>query len=331
MNKKNPVVSFFTSREGILAIFVAIFFGVLVATSNLGQDMFSFLKDVSYMIVGGLALMLVVMLGEIDISAGTVLGLIGFFTGNLLKMGVPIPLVILVGMLVGMVNSAIIGFINVKFHVPTMVVSLAMVKLHLGIFPLLPNAGWVSNIPMEISNVGNAKIGVVPVMLFFSLAILVFFMWFMKYTRFGKTIYAVGGSKPSATLAGIKNGKVVFLTFVMSGALLGITSIMYWLPASQVQPSGTNGEVGIQCVLSIAVVAGVSILGGPGRPIGILISTFLIAMLQRACILWGLGNAWLYLTYGVVVLIAVYSSVTDFAALFGGRKKKGANLEGGAN
>ncbi|HIY51999.1 MAG TPA: ABC transporter permease [Candidatus Olsenella avicola] len=329
MNKKNPVVSFFTSREGILAIFVAIFFGVLVATSNLGQDMFSFLKDVSYMIVGGLALMLVVMLGEIDISAGTVLGLIGFFTGNLLKMGVPIPLVILVGMLVGMVNSAIIGFINVKFHVPTMVVSLAMVKLHLGIFPLLPNAGWVSNIPMEISNVGNAKIGVVPVMLFFSLAILVFFMWFMKYTRFGKTIYAVGGSKPSATLAGIKNGKVVFLTFVMSGALLGITSIMYWLPASQVQPSGTNGLE--MYFIPIAVVAGVSILGGTGRPIGILISTFLIAMLQRACILWGLGNAWLYLTYGVVVLIAVYSSVTDFAALFGGRKKKGANLEGGAN
>ena len=329
MNKKNPVVSFFTSREGILAIFVAIFFGVLVATSNLGQDMFSFLKDVSYMIVGGLALMLVVMLGEIDISAGTVLGLIGFFTGNLLKMGVPIPLVILVGMLVGMVNSAIIGFINVKFHVPTMVVSLAMVKLHLGIFPLLPNAGWVSNIPMEISNVGNAKIGVVPVMLFFSLAILVYFMWFMKYTRFGKTIYAVGGSKPSATLAGIKNGKVVFLTFVMSGALLGITSIMYWLPASQVQPSGTNGLE--MYFIPIAVVAGVSILGGTGRPIGILISTFLIAMLQRACILWGLGNAWLYLTYGVVVLIAVYSSVTDFAALFGGRKKKGANLEGGAN
>ncbi|OUO47073.1 hypothetical protein B5F79_05955 [Olsenella sp. An285] len=329
MNKKNPVVSFFTSREGILAIFVAIFFGVLVATSNLGQDMFSFLKDVSYMIVGGLALMLVVMLGEIDISAGTVLGLIGFFTGNLLKMGVPIPLVILVGMLVGMVNSAIIGFINVKFHVPTMVVSLAMVKLHLGIFPLLPNAGWVSNIPMEISNVGNAKIGVVPVMLFFSLAILVFFMWFMKYTRFGKTIYAVGGSKPSATLAGIKNGKVVFLTFVMSGALLGITSIMYWLPASQVQPSGTNGLE--MYFIPIAVVAGVSILGGTGRPIGILISTFLIAMLQRACILWGLGNAWLYLTYGVVVLIAVYSSVTDFAALFGGRKKKDANLEGGAN
>lgn len=330
MNKKNPIIGFFTSREGILAIFVAIFFVVLVMTSNLGQDMFSFLKDVSYMIVGGLALMLVIMLGEIDISAGTVLGLIGFFTGNMLKMGVPIPLVILVGMIVGMCNSAIIGFINVKFHVPTMVVSLALVKLHLGIFPLLPNAGWVSNIPTEISDVGNAKVfGVIPVMLFFSVVILIFFMWFMKYTRFGKKIYAVGGSKPSATLAGIKNSRVIFITFLMSGALLGITSIMYWLPASQVQPSGTNGLE--MYFIPIAVVSGVSILGGTGRPIGILISTFLIAMLQRACILWGLGNAWMYLVYGVVVLIAVYSSVTDFAAMFGAKKKKGVGIEGGAN
>lgn len=315
MKKKNFIVSFFTSREGILAIFVVIFFAVLAMTSNLGSDMYSFLKDISYMIVGGLALMLVIMLGEIDISSGTVLGLIGFFTGNLLKMGVPIPVVVLVAMVVGMLNSAVIGFINVRFKVPSMVVSLAMVKLHIGIFPLLPNAGWVSNIPKEITQAGNTKIfQVVPVILIFSLLILIFFIWFMKYTRFGKKIYAVGGSKGSANLAGINTNKVVFRTFLISGALLGITSIMYWLPASQVQPSGTNGLE--MYFIPIAVVSGVSILGGTGRPIGILVSAVLIAMLQRACILWGLGNSWLYLTYGVVVLVAVYSSVTEFSSLF---------------
>lgn len=326
MKKKNPIISFFTSREGILAIFVVLFFVILTATSNLGSDMYSFLKDISYMIVGGLALMLVIMLGEIDISSGTVLGLIGFFTGNLLKMGVPIPIVVLVAMAVGIVNSAVIGFINVKFKVPSMVVSLAMVKLHIGIFPLLPNAGWVSNIPKEITAIGNTRIaGVVPAILIFSLIILIFFIWFMKYTRFGKKIYAVGGSKDSAKLAGVNTNKVVFKTFLLSGALLGITSIMYWLPASQVQPSGTNGLE--MYFIPIAVVSGVSILGGTGRPIGILVSAVLIAMLQRACILWGLGNSWLYLTYGVVVLVAVYSSVTEFSSIFG---KKAKEYKGGA-
>src|SRR5699024_9310866 len=100
----------------------------------------------------------------------------------------------------------------------------AMVKLHIGIFPLLPNAGWVSNIPTEITDIGNTRIfGMIPAILIFSLIILVFFIWFMKYTRFGKKIYAVGGSKDSATLAGINTNKVVFRTFLMSGALLGIT------------------------------------------------------------------------------------------------------------
>jgi len=139
--EKNPLVSFFRSREGALAIFVMVFFVILLSTSNLKTDMYSFLKDLSYMIVGGLALMMVIMMGEIDISSGTVLGLIGFFTGNMLKLGMPVPAAILVAMLVGMLNSAIIGFITVRFRVPSMVVSLAMVKLHIGIFPLLPNAG----------------------------------------------------------------------------------------------------------------------------------------------------------------------------------------------
>ena len=177
-----------------------------------------------------------------------------------------------------------------------------------------------------ITDIGNTRIfDMIPAILIFSLIILVFFIWFMKYTRFGKKIYAVGGSKDSATLAGINTNKVVFRTFLMSGALLGITSMMYWLPASQVQPSGTNGLE--MYFIPIAVVSGVSILGGTGRPIGILISAVLIAMLQRACILWGLGNSWLYLTYGVVVLIAVYSSVTEFSSIFG--KKMKAN-KGGA-
>lgn len=323
--ERNPLVSFFRSREGALAIFVILFFVILLSTSNLKTDMYSFLKDLSYMIVGGLALMMVIMMGEIDISSGTVLGLIGFFTGNMLKLGMPIPAAIIVAMLVGMLNSAVIGFITVRFRVPSMVVSLAMVKLHIGIFPLLPNAGWVSNIPTTVIKKGNMKLfGVIPVILVFSIAILIFFVWFMKYTRFGKKIYAVGGSKESAKLAGINSDKVTFQTFLISGLLLGITSIMYWLPASQVQPSGTNGLE--MYFIPIAVVSGVSILGGTGKPIGILFSAVLIAMLQRACILWQLGNSWLYLTYGVIVLIAVYGSVTDFSGMLS-KKTSG----GGAN
>lgn len=312
--KTNPIVAFFKSREGALAIFVLIVFFALFVGTNLSNSMYIFLKDLAYLITGGLALMMVIMLGEIDISSGTVLGLVGFFAGTLLKMGLPIPLVFVVAMIIGMINSAIIAAITIKFRVPSMVVSLAMVKLHVGIFPLLPNAGWISNIPPEITAAGSTKLfGFFPLILVLSLIIMVFFCWFMKYTTFGRKVYAVGGSSESAKLAGINADVVTFKSFLISGALLGITAMMYWLPASQVQPSGTIGME--MYFLPIAVVGGVSIMGGTGRPIGVMVASVLIAILQRACILLNLGNAWVYLTYGIIVLIAVYSNVADFSFL----------------
>lgn len=313
MNLGLEIKKFLNSREGYLGIFCLIFFVFLCLTSNFGSDLYSYFKDVSYMLIGGLAACLIIMTANIDISSGTILGVVGFIAGALLKMGVPLPIVIVVAMGAGMLNSMIMAFITIKFRVPSMVVSLAMIKLHIGLFPLLPAAGRITNISSDIIAMGNIKFGFVPLLLIIALAILIFFMWFMKYSKFGRNIYAVGGSPESAKLAGINPNKVLFKVFLLSGALLGITGVMFWLPSSQVQPSGT---IGLEMTfITIAVVSGASMFGGTGRPIGILFSTMLVAMLQRACILWHLGNAWLYTFYGIIVILAVLSTVTDFSSL----------------
>ncbi|MGM9537075.1 MAG: ABC transporter permease [Candidatus Onthomonas sp.] len=326
MKKRNPIAQFFSSREGILAIFVIICFVALCFATNLVGSMYVFLRDLSYLIVGGLALMMVILLGEIDISSGTVLGLIGFCSFTLVQMGVPLVVCILVGILVGMLNSFVVGIITVRFRVPSMIVSLAMVKLHIGLFSLLPNAGYVSNINPEVTAIGNTKVGSVPVMLFVSLALLVFFCWLMKYTPYGRKVYAVGGSRESAVLAGINADRVTIKTFLISGALLGVTAVMYWLPRTQVQPSSCNGME--MFFLPIAVVGGINIAGGSGRPIGILVAGVLIALLQRASYLLGLGTQWMYLSYGIIVLVAVYSMFVDIPFL---NKKKKAVPGGDSN
>lgn len=316
MKKKNPIAEFFSSREGTLAIFVAIVFVVLCLTTNLSGSIYVFLRDLSYLLVGGLALMMVIMLGEIDISSGTVLGLIGFFSFTMVQKGIPLILCLLVGVLVGMLNSLIIGLITVRFRVPSMIVSLAMVKLHIGLFALLPDAGYVSNLPAEITAIGTAKIGVMPVMLILSFILLIFFCWLMKYTTYGRKVYAVGGSASSAILAGINADGIKIKTYLVSGALLGVAAAMYWLPKTQIQPSTCYGME--MYFLPIAVVGGINIMGGSGRPIGILVAGILITLLQRASYLLNLGTQWMYLSYGLIVLIAVYSM---FAELPIGKKK----------
>ena len=90
MKKKNPISAFLSSREGALAVFVVICFVVLCLTTNLVGSMFVYLRDLSYLLVGGLALMMVILLGEIDISSGTVLGLIGFCSFTLVQRNVPL-------------------------------------------------------------------------------------------------------------------------------------------------------------------------------------------------------------------------------------------------
>lgn len=320
MKKANPIASFFKSREGALAIFVIICFILLGATTNLFGTMFVYLRDLSYLLVGGLALMMVILLGEIDISSGTVLGLIGFVVYTLQQMGLPLIVCFAAGIVTGMINSAIVGLVTVRFRVPSMIVSLAMVKLHIGLFSLLPNAGYVSNIDKGITSLGNAKIfGSIPVMLLVTLALLIFFCWFMKYTRFGRKVYAVGGSRESAILAGINADKITMQSYLISGALLGMTAILYWLPRTQVQPSSTMGME--MFFLPIAVVGGINIAGGSGRPIGILVAGLLIDLLQRAAYLLELGNQWMYLSYGIIVLVAVYSMVVDIDIPFLSKKK----------
>lgn len=326
MKKKNPIASFFSSREGALAIFVILCFIVLCLTTNLVGSMYVFLRDLSYLIVGGLALMMVILLGEIDISSGTVLGLIGFCCFTLVQMNVPLPVCILVAILVGMLNSFIVGIITIRFRVPSMIVSLAMVKLHIGLFSLLPNAGYVSNIKPEVTAFGNLTVGNIPVMLFLSMLLLIFFCWLMKYTPYGRKVYAVGGSRESAILAGINADKETLKTFLISGALLGVTAVMYWIPRTQVQPSSTMGME--MFFLPIAVVGGINIMGGSGRPIGILVAGILIALLQRASYLLGLGTQWMYLSYGLIVLVAVYSMFVDIPFL---NKKKKAAPGGGTD
>lgn len=323
MKKKNPISAFLSSREGALAVFVVICFVVLCLTTNLVGSMFVYLRDLSYLLVGGLALMMVILLGEIDISSGTVLGLIGFCSFTLVQRDVPLIICILVGILVGMLNSLVVGFITVRFRVPSMIVSLAMVKLHIGLFSLLPNAGYVSNIDPAITAVGTMRIGPFPAMLFISFILLAFFCWLMKYTPYGRKVYAVGGSAESAVLAGINSDKIKIKTYLVSGALLGVTAVMYWLPKTQVQPSSCMGME--MYFLPIAVVGGVSIMGGSGRPIGILVASFLIALLQRASYLLDLGTQWMYLSYGVIVLVAVYSMFAEIPFL----KKHGKTEKGG--
>lgn len=312
--KKGKFWDGLTSREGVLTIIVILFMILLSAFTNFDSvhGFFSFMLDVAPLIVGSIAMSLVILTGNIDISAGTILGFVGYTAGILAKMGFSIlvfaPAAIVIGALIAGLN----GLISVKFKVPSIVVTLAMTKVHLGVYAtFLPNAGWVENLRDNFSWFGLGRIwGMIPYNILVAILVSVFFILFMRYSKFSKQIYAVGGRKQAAIYAGINPDAVVIKTYFLEGLLLGIAGILMFTKNTEIMPSVSYGREMV--FISSAVVGGISILGGKGKIYGAVIGTVLVYLMQVAMIYMGYQDYYQYALQGVIILIAVFITVTDF-------------------
>lgn len=305
------------TREFILGVIVALFLIFLSLFTNFGSrsGIFSLLLDVSPIIVGAIALSIVIITGNIDISAGTILGFVAYTAGSLAKAGFHPVIFIVAALLTGMLIAGLNGWISVTFKVPTIVVTLAMNMVHLGFYAtFLPNAGWVENLPDSFNWLGRGRFfDLVPYVFVVAGAVSAVSMLLMRYTRFGKTLYAVGGNRQAAIYAGINPDRTVIKVYLVEGLLLGIAGLLKVTTASEVMPSVFQGREMV--FIAAAVVGGINIMGGSGRLLGAIYGAFFVYLLSVTMIYLGFQDYFQFALQGVVVLIAVFITVTDFGAL----------------
>jgi ribose/xylose/arabinose/galactoside ABC-type transport system permease subunit len=305
------------SRESILGAIVVAFMGFLALTSNFDSKsgIYSLMLDVSPSIVGAIALSLVIFTGNIDISAGTILGFVAFTAGSLAESGYSLLVFIPAALLTGMLLAGLNGFISVKFKVPSIVVTLAMNMVHLGFYAtFLPNAGWVENLKDNFTWLGRGRFfDLVPYIFVIAILVAALFMYLMKYTRFGKSLYAVGGNRQAAIYAGINPDRTVIKVYLVEGLLLGVAGILKATTSNEIMPSAFQGREMI--FISAAVVGGVNILGGSGKILGAVFGAFMVYLLSIAMIYLGFQDYFQFALQGIIVLIAVFITVTDFSGL----------------
>ncbi len=322
--KKKRVIS----REFMLgAIVVAFMLFLSLATNfNSKSGLYSMMLDVSPTIVGAIALSLVIITGNIDISAGTILGFVAFAAGSLAKSGLSPLIFIPAGLLMGMFLAGLNGWLSVTFKVPSIVVTLAMNMVHLGFYTtFLPNAGWVENLRDNFTWLGRGRFfDIVPYIFVVALVVAAVFMYLMKNTRFGKRLYAVGGNRQAAIYAGIDPDRTVLAVYVVEGLLLGIAGILKATTSNEIMPSAFQGREMV--FIAAAVVGGVSIMGGSGTLLGSVFGAVLVYLLSIAMIYLGFQDYFQFALQGIIILIAVFITVTDFASL----RKRIARLSSGA-
>lgn len=226
MNKYRMI---FRSREFILAVFTVVFFLIMYFTTNFSSiaGIQSYLRDVAFLSVAGVSMTVLFLTGNTDLSMGTTMGLAGFFAAYTAKTyGAQWYIFIPVAIVVGVLFASINGIIITKFKVPAMVASLALMTVHMGVFTLLPSGGWVENMAENFTWLGYTNVlTVIPVVFLIAITVVIGMGLLMKYSRFSKKIYAVGGNPNAARLAGIKPGKTVFIAYLLAGGLVGIASV----------------------------------------------------------------------------------------------------------
>ncbi|MBC7958552.1 MAG: ABC transporter permease [Vallitaleaceae bacterium] len=298
--------------EFYLSIFTFIGFILLFFFTKFGTaaGINSFLKDVSFLLIAAIALYLVILTGNIDISAGTMMGLCGYMAAFTAKAGMPIYVFVPIAIVTGILLAGFNGILVTKFNVPSLVATLAMVNVHLGLFILLPQGGWVEGLETNFTALGSFSFfGFFPLVFIVASFVFAIFMWIVRNHQFGKKLFAVGGNGNAAILAGISPKKVVMKVFLLEGALIGIASILFYTPKSVVQANATYGME--MLFISSVVVGGTRISGGKGKIVGTAIGVVLISLINRAMIFMGLQDYYSYAAQGIIILVAVLISGTD--------------------
>jgi ribose/xylose/arabinose/galactoside ABC-type transport system permease subunit len=305
------------TQEGLLLVLlVALFIGVGIANPqflavNNVKDLFNVN---AYIAVAAIGMSMVIITGNIDISVGAAIGVLvtlsGYVALGLRDAGWPLPLVNVAAWLVpifgGMLIGAINGFFVAYLRIPAIVVTLGMFSILKGGLILVAGGNTLYDLPAGYSFAMEDTLGVPnPVWIMIVLTILAF-LW-MRYSRTGRSQYAVGGNAEAARLSGLDTRRIIMTTFVLSGAFAGIAAVMYATQFKTIQAVVTPG-LELQ-VITASVVGGVSILGGVGTVIGSTLAAILIRFIGSALVFLSISPFWVKAILGVLILITVLTDV----------------------
>ena len=307
---KNGVVKYFKDNIGIIIALVAMFIFLTVfpttrSTFLTPKNMFNILRQNASNLFLATGMTMVIILGGIDLSVGSVIALSGVVAaGCVVNFGLPEAVGFIAAIAVGAAVGLFNGFIICKTDIPPFIVTLASMNITKGIALVLTGGAPIRCMTDAFKFPGAGYVGPVPtpVILMFIIFILAALM--INKTQLGRHIYAVGGNVQAAKFSGISVQKVKFIVYAYTGVMAGIAGVVIASRLYSGQPTAGDGAE-MDAIASV-VVGGTSMSGGSGRIGGTLIGVLIIGVLNNGLNLLGVDSNFQYVVKGLVILLAVY-------------------------
>jgi rhamnose transport system permease protein len=304
-------------RELSLLVLIAIaivFFGSLIDGYYSFRTFNRIASSVAIITVVAVGQTLVVLTRNIDLSVGSIVGFTAYFVGTLIASHnainpfLAVALAIALGAALGAVNGVLVAW----GRVPAVVVTLGTLAIYRGVLVDLSGAKTVTtdSLPqwlIDLPTLNVAPIGGLDIRPLFALAlvIVVIFQFGAGYLSFARRFYAIGSNPEAAQLIGLPIKGVVFLAFVVSGALAGLAGFMMLARFGNITVEAGRGlELN---VVAAVVVGGVNVFGGSGRVTGAMLGAVMIGTLEQSLFRLGISEFWRDALLGLLILLAVAS------------------------
>ncbi|MBR0387717.1 MAG: ABC transporter permease [Clostridia bacterium] len=323
-NNNQLLMTLLKGRTFIVLILLVIFFS-FASSSFLQLDTLTMVaKHVSLYGILALGMTFVIITGGIDLSVGSVVGLVGMLAGGLIQEGLTIGgktiyfsvpavimLMLLFGCLVGLINGLIITKLNVAAFIATlgtMYICRGFANLRSGGATFTKIGGYEGLGNMGLKSLGSNWFGVpAGVYVFAVLAVLSAIL--LKRTDTGWHILAVGGNEKSARLSGIKSDRVKILVYIISGFCAAWIGLINTAQISAAHPaSGDGWEMN---AIAATVLGGTSMAGGSGTIVGTIVGAFVIGVINDGMTMCGVTEFWQKIIRGLVIILAVVIDQTQ--------------------
>lgn len=255
-------------------------------------------------VIVAITMTLLIINGEIDLSAPSIMGLSACLTAFLFRDTIPFGTALFLSMAVGLACGLFNGFWIARVGLNSLVVTLAMLICYRGLARVLLEDESISQFPAWFNELGQKNlIGPFPISLLIFLGLFLIALVILQYSGFGRLVYVIGNSKDVARYSGVRVPKVKFLLYIASGLISALAGLLLAARLGAVRGDLASGyELDI---ITMSLLGGISIYGGSGTLYGVFLSILIILNVRNGMGLAGLSGHFQTGVIGVLLILSV--------------------------
>jgi len=287
---------------GLIAL-ISVYLSLTTPFFFTSQNVTNILVQGSVLAIIAFGTTFVVLSGELDISMGSVVALVSVVAASVMQSAESIPLGLLVGVLLGAAVGAVNGLVVTILRVPSFIATLAMLIIAQGLALGITDGSVVAPLPDGVTSVTDDELLGLRLILWITVAVFCVLL-FLQRTLFGVRVFAVGGDRDAARLAGVRVDRVRFMCLVISGLTAGIGGVLLTARVASGHPTAGGGGILTLTAVAAIVIGGNYVFGGRGSVARTLAGVLLISIIVNGLQLKGIEEDVQQVTIGCVLILA---------------------------